>query len=285
MQRFTKFLAPVLLGLIIWLLPAPEGLSSATWTYFAVFAAVVLGLVLEPVPPALIGLIGVYRSAIEGAPLSEATRNRVAEAEASVDLPFLRRECADAAVQARAGVESVGRIVAAIKAFASPGGADAAPTDINALIRDTVLLSRPRWKPLADLDLDLDPTLPLVLARADQLGQALLNILVNAAQAIADAERPGRIGIRTRNRDSQVEIHIEDNGVGIAENRIGRIFEPFYTTRAPGSGSGQGLAIAHAIVTRAHGGTISCESAPGVFTRFTVTLPYRSPAPPEALSR
>jgi L-tartrate/succinate antiporter len=64
MQRFTKFLAPVLLGLIIWLLPAPEGLSSATWTYFAVFAAVVLGLVLEPVPPALIGLIGVTLASV-----------------------------------------------------------------------------------------------------------------------------------------------------------------------------------------------------------------------------
>jgi L-tartrate/succinate antiporter len=64
MQRVTKFLAPVLLGLIIWLLPAPEGLSSATWTYFAVFAAVVLGLVLEPVPPALIGLIGVTLASV-----------------------------------------------------------------------------------------------------------------------------------------------------------------------------------------------------------------------------
>lgn len=237
---------------------------------------------LEGAAADLIALIGAYRAAIEGAALSDSARRSVAEAEASVDLPFLRRECADAAAQARAGVETVSRIVAAIKTFATPGGPDAGPADVNALVRDTVLLSRARWKPHATLDTDLDPTLPLVLAHADQLGQALLNIVVNAAQAIADAERPGRIGIRTRDRGSHVEIVVEDNGVGIPEARIGRIFEPFYTTRAPGGGSGQGLAIAHAIVTRAHGGEIACESRPGEYTRFTVSLPYRSPDRPEA---
>lgn len=236
---------------------------------------------LEGANADLMALIGTYRAAIEGAALSEAARRGIAEAEASIDLPFLRRECADAATQARSGVETISRIVSAVKTFAAPGTIDAGPTDINALIRDTILLCRTRWKPVAEIEADLEPTLPLVLAHADQLGQALLNILGNAMQAIADAERPGLIGIRTRDRGTYVEIRIEDNGIGIPEARIRRIFEPFFTTRAPGSGSGQGLAIAHAIITRAHGGEIECESVPDAFTRFTVSLPYRSPeAPP-----
>lgn len=240
---------------------------------------------LESATTDLVGLIGAYRAALDGAGLPNDARRALADAESRIDLPFLRRECADAAAQARAGIETVSRIVAAIKTFASPGAPDAGPTDVNALIRDTVLLSRTRWKPVAEIDLDLDPTLPLILAHADQLGQALLNILVNAVQAIVDAGRPGRIDIRTRDRGSHAEIRIEDNGVGIPEARIGRIFDPFYTTRAPGGGSGQGLAIAQAIVARGHGGAIACESAPGAFTRFTVTLPYRSADAPEETSR
>lgn len=233
----------------------------------------------------LIDLIATYRAALDGAAVSEDARRRVAEAEASVDLPFLRRECASAAAQARAGVETVTRIVGAVKTFANPGGGEPAPSDINAVIRDALLLSSTRWKPVAQVETDLDATLPTVLAHADQLGQALLNILINAVQAVSDANRPGRIAISTRDRGTHVEIRIEDNGIGIPQSRIGRIFEPFFTTRGPGCGSGQGLSIAHAIVARAHGGDIVCESEAGVYTRFIVTLPYRSTASQEALTQ
>ncbi len=231
---------------------------------------------LESATADLIGLIGAYRAALDSAAISEATRRRLADAEATVDLAFLRQECAGAARQARGGVETIGRIIGAIKTFANPTEADAAPTDINALVRDALLLSRNRWQPVADTEVDLDDTLPLVLAHADQLGQAILNIVVNAAQAVAEAGRPGRgtIWLRTRDRGSHVDITIADTGVGIAPQHLNRVFEPFFTTRAPGQGSGQGLSIAHSIVTRAHGGEIRCESEPGQPTRFTVSLPY-----------
>lgn len=231
---------------------------------------------LESAAADLIGLIGAYRTALESAAISETARQRVAEAEASVDLAFLRQECTVAARQARGGIETIGKIIGAVKTFANPAEAEAAPADINALVRDTLLLSRNHWQPVADTDLDLDDTLPLILAHADQLGQAILNIVVNAAQAIADTGRPerGKITVRTRDRGNHVEIAIADTGVGIPAHHLGRVFEPFFTTRAPGHGSGQGLSIAHSIITRIHGGEIRCESQPGQSTRFTVILPY-----------
>lgn len=231
---------------------------------------------LEGATADLIGLIGTYRAALESAAISESARQRIADAEANVDLAFLRKECGVAASQARGGVETIGRIIGAIKTFANPAEESAAPADINALVRDALLLSRNRWLPVADTDVDLDDTLPLVLAHADQLGQAILNIVVNAAQAIAATGRPerGTIAVRTRDQGSHVEIAIADTGVGIPEHHLARVFEPFFTTRAPGQGSGQGLSVAHSIVTRAHGGEIRCESQPGQPTRFTIILPY-----------
>ena len=231
---------------------------------------------LEGATSDLIALIGTYRAALDSAAISKAARARIADAEATVDLPFLRNECASAASQARGGVETIGRIIGAVKTFANPAEEDAAPADINAVIRDALLLSRNHWQPVAETRVDLDDTLPLVLAHADQLGQAILNIVINAAQAIAEAKRPerGTISIRSRDHGSHVAIEIADTGVGIAPQHLGRVFEPFFTTRAPGKGSGQGLSIAHAIVTRAHGGELRVESQPGQPTRFTVSLPY-----------
>jgi len=231
---------------------------------------------LEGATSDLIALIGTYRAALDSAAISAAARERIAAAEAKVDLAFLRSECTAAAGQARGGVETIGKIIGAIKTFANPAEEDAAPADINAVIRDALLLSRNRWQSVAETRVDLDDTLPLVLAHADQLGQAILNIVVNAAQAIAEAKRSdrGTISVRSRDRGSHVEIEIVDNGVGIAEQHLGRVFEPFFTTRAPGQGSGQGLSMAHAIITRAHGGELRVESQPGQSTRFTVILPY-----------
>lgn len=231
---------------------------------------------LEGASADLIALIGTYRAALDSAAISASTRLRVAEAEAKIDLTFLRKECATAARQARSGIETIGRIIGAVKAFANPAEEDAAPADVNAVIRDALLLSQNRWLPIAETRLDLDDTLPLVLVHAGQLGQAILNIVVNAAQAIADAGRAerGLISVRSRDLGSHVEVVIEDNGVGIAPQHLSRVFEPFFTTRAPGQGSGQGLSIAHTIITRTHGGEIRCESQPGHSTRFTVVLPY-----------
>jgi signal transduction histidine kinase len=109
------------------------------------------------------------------------------------------------------------------------------------------------------------------------LNQVLLNLLVNASHAIAD--RVGGSGIRgvisvsSRLEGDAVVVSIGDTGGGIPENIRHRIYEPFFTTKEVGRGTGQGLAISHNIIVKRHGGAIDCESEPGKGTVFHLRLP------------
>ena len=121
-----------------------------------------------------------------------------------------------------------------------------------------------------ELELDVDDAAPAVMADDSQLRQALLNLVRNAAEAL-DEIGGGHIWLRTRRREpGAVEIVVEDDGPGIAEELAGRLFEPFFSTKE--GGTGLGLAMTHQII-REHGGEIHLDSRPGHGTRFTVTLP------------
>ncbi len=125
------------------------------------------------------------------------------------------------------------------------------------------------------VSLDLDPSLPLVLADPDQLQQILTNLLFNARDAIVvvqrDAPRP-RVDVRTRVHEGELELRVEDNGCGIATENRERLFEPFFTTKPPGAGTGLGLAVCRDLL-RGHDGRISLESELGEGTQVVVTLP------------
>jgi len=132
--------------------------------------------------------------------------------------------------------------------------------------------------------LDLDPTLPTVLGDRTELEQVILNLVNNAEHALrswADEPRPSRhpanrhIRIRTTHDVRSVIIEIEDNGPGIPESAQSQIWDPFWTTKEEGEGTGLGLAVVHGIVAD-HGGTISVESAAGSGARFMVQLPIAS---------
>ena len=133
---------------------------------------------------------------------------------------------------------------------------------------------------VADLDLDLASDLPRVRSNAGDLNQVLLNLIVNAAHAIEDAGGPtrkGKIVVKTRAVSQGVEVRITDTGAGIAPEIKGRIFDLFFTTKAPGRGTGQGLSLVHTFVTKNHGGSIDVESVPGQCATFIVTLPAAGP--------
>jgi len=115
-----------------------------------------------------------------------------------------------------------------------------------------------------------DPSLPSILASEDQLQSVWLNLLLNAIDAL-DKE-PASVSVQTRKVGSEILISIADNGKGIPPERLTRIFEPFYTTKAPGRGTGLGLSVSHRIVKQ-HGGTIRVESKVGSGSEFTVILP------------
>ncbi|HMK38586.1 MAG TPA: ATP-binding protein, partial [Bacteroidota bacterium] len=116
--------------------------------------------------------------------------------------------------------------------------------------------------------------LPPVSAFGSELNQVWTNLLDNAIDAM---DGHGEITIRTRAETGWVIVEIEDTGPGIPPADQGRIFDPFYTTKDPGQGTGLGLSTSYGIVTRKHGGELRVESRPGL-TRFTVRLPVRGPA-------
>lgn len=196
-----------------------------------------------------------------------------------IDWEYLEEEIPAAIKQSKEGIRRISSIVQAMKEFSHPSGREKVENDINKLIETTVVVTTNEWKYVADVHADLDPTLPLVLSLADELGQVFLNILVNAVHAIdskrrtAKQEEKGVIAISTRQVGETVEIRISDTGTGIPEEIRSRIFDPFFTTKTVGKGTGQGLAIAHDVVSKKHGGTLTVESVVGEGTTFIIQLP------------
>src|SRR5208282_2252709 len=150
--------------------------------------------------------------------------------------------------------------------------------EINHAIETTITVARNEWKYVSDVETDLDRDLPLVLCHAGEFNQVILNLLINAAQAIGQAvgdgsQGKGKIVVSTLRNHNSAEISISDTGVGIPEAVRSRVFEPFFTTKAVGKGTGQGLALAHNAIVRRHGGKIWFDSEMGKGTTFYIRLP------------
>ncbi len=210
--------------------------------------------------------------------INERGLNEVESALHKADIDYLKEEIPLAISQSLEGVGRVAGIVRAMKEFSHPGGAQKQAIDLNHAIENTLTISRNEWKYVAELVTDLDPDLPPVPCLPGDLNQVILNVVVNAAQAIGDvvkeAGQPsGRITVRTRRDGDHVEISVQDTGAGIPEECQSKVFDPFFTTKEVGKGSGQGLSIAHSIVTDKHGGTITFETQPGRGTTFIIRLP------------
>lgn len=206
----------------------------------------------------------------------------LAEAESAVDeldLPYIEAELPAAIEQALEGAAKVSTIVQAIKEYSHPGHRAAAPFDFNAAIETAVLVTRNQWKYVAEVSTDLAPDLPLLVGFKQEIEQVLVNLIVNAAQAIEErkADTPGGIIIATRRQDDWVRLTISDTGAGIPPEILGRIFDMFFTTKPPGAGTGQGLAICQSIIMMHHGGTITVQSRPDEGTMFTIMLPLAGP--------
>lgn len=196
------------------------------------------------------------------------------------DIEYLREQMPSAIEQSLDGIEQVVRIVQAMKEFAHPGTGDKKAVDINKAIESVIMVSRNYWKHVAEIRTDFDSELPPVSCFPDAVNQVILNMLVNAADAIAQniEDKPqakGIITIKTCQYANWVQIHMSDTGGGIPEEISDRIFEPFFTTKEPDKGTGQGLAICRALVDRL-GGMITFDSTVNKGTTFTVHLPTES---------
>jgi signal transduction histidine kinase len=194
-----------------------------------------------------------------------------------LDWNYLKKEIPKAILQSKEGIQRVSTIVQAMKEFSHPGSKEKAFHDLNKIIETTITVTRNEWKYCAEVVTHLDPNLPPVFCLPDEIGQVFLNILINAAHAIADKSthdtEKGCITISTHRLPMHVEVHITDTGSGIPENIRARVFDPFFTTKGVGKGTGQGLAISHDVIEKKHGGTISFTSETGKGTTFTLRLP------------
>ncbi len=202
--------------------------------------------------------------------------------EDEIDYPYLIAEVPQAMRQALEGVERVTTILRAVKSFSHPGATRKDPVDLNEVVANTLTVSRNEWKYIADARTDLDPTLPPVPCLRSEIQQVVLNLVINAAHAIGEAEAAreggkGSIVVSTRRVDDWVELSVSDTGTGIPDAIQARIFDPFFTTKVVGKGTGQGLALVHNVVVDKHGGTVWFDTTPGRGTRFVVRLPLTDP--------
>jgi PAS domain S-box-containing protein len=164
-----------------------------------------------------------------------------------------------------------GEIVQRIRSYLGHGGMNRDPVAVAPLIRDaTALVAREMERADVAMALRIAPDLPLVLGDKVQLQQVLVNLLLNAAQAMAQQETPRRIQIAAMAAPPGIRIEVRDTGPGIGQDQLEQLFQPFFTTKA--DGMGMGLAICRRII-EAHGGAIGAEAAPGGGLKFVITLP------------
>ena len=194
--------------------------------------------------------------------------------------PYNATEVPQALDRAIDGLERVAQIVRSMKVFAHSSG-DTTEVDLNRAVESTLVIARNEYKYDADVETDLGE-LPPAWCHAGEINQVLLNLLLNAAHAIADevkqTGRRGMIRVRTRIEGNDIVISISDTGPGIPDAIRDRIFDPFFTTKPVGKGTGQGLAIARSVIVDKHFGSLTFESSPGNGTTFHVRLPIHARA-------
>jgi signal transduction histidine kinase/ActR/RegA family two-component response regulator len=182
--------------------------------------------------------------------------------------------------------DRMAKIVRNLLYFARQRPPERAAVDVGQVMEQTLAL---RLNQLTlngiTVERDFDPALPLITGDAQQLEQVFLNLLLNAEQAILEARPHGRIVLRTRLRagGGAIVAQIEDDGPGIPQEALQRVFEPFYTTKTVGTGTGLGLSVSYGIAQE-HSGRLSVESRPGS-TTFTLELPATEPPPQETTPR
>jgi signal transduction histidine kinase len=240
----------------------------------------------------LTGLVQMYDKLLVAAREDKVTSELVAAISAAVeqaDADYFYLEIPKAIDETLDGIARVGALMNAMKEYSHPGTKEKTPLDLNHAIQSMITVARNEWKNIADLETEFDASLPLVPVLPGEFDQVILNLVVNAAHAIADkiARNPGDpaigkgvIKVQTINGSSFVEIRIQDTGCGISEKVRTRIFDPFFTTKEIGRGTGQGLTIARSIIVDKHAGSIDFTTEDGKGTTFVIRLP--SPGPTTA---
>ena len=229
----------------------------------------------EDVRDLIEALQGICQDLVAGNPRPNLAGD-VHKAVDDADWEYLQEQIPKAIDRTLDGVQRVAKIVRAMKDFAYPDRQEMAPADINKAISSTITVATNELKYHCDVVTEFGD-IPSVICHVGDLNQVWLNMLVNAAHAIEDVVNEtgekGTITVRTSSDDTHVTVSISDTGTGIPLEHQEKIFEPFFTSKEVGKGTGQGLAIARNIVIDKHGGTLNFETAMGQGTTFIIRLP------------
>ncbi len=214
----------------------------------------------------------------------------------AIDLDFLLRDLPKLLKSMETGAERIQHIVASLRMFSRMDEADMKPVNIHDGIDSTLMILQSRLKPNPNHPgirvIKTYGEIPPIECYAGQLNQVFMNLISNAVDALEDAlPRSSRfyphqttlsdaeiptIRIKTEFLDhSWVKIYIEDNGSGIPEEAQSQIFNPFFTTKPIGKGTGMGLSISYQIITERHRGILECVSSPGDGATFIITIPCK----------
>ncbi len=231
----------------------------------------------------ILQLVGKYDECIDG--LSSGSlgvddlRDKILAAQDDVDIAYLKDELPETLEQSIEGMKRIHRIVRAMKEFSHPGSDEKSSVNINMLLENAITISKNEWKYVADIVTEFDPDLPYVPCLSGEMNQVFLNLIVNAAHAIgtfADQRGDGGHGTITVTSETMaggIRVVISDTGGGIPEEIGDKVFQPFFTTKERGEGTGQGLAIAQRVVVDKHQGTLAYTSKIGKGTSFIIELP------------
>jgi signal transduction histidine kinase len=207
-----------------------------------------------------------------------------------VDIEFLQEDLPKMVSSMKVGTDRIRQIVLSLRTFSRMDESEIKPVDIHEGIDSTLMILQHRLKAKSErpeIEVIKDyGSLPLVECYAGQLNQVFMNILTNAIDALDESrsehtyqenkDNPSRITIRTSIVGAKwLEVTISDNGPGMSKDVQQRIFNPFFTTKAIGKGTGMGMSISYQIITEKHGGKLECFSTPGQGTKFAIQIPLQ----------
>lgn len=224
-------------------------------------------------------LYDVLKCECEAAGLLPETVQRIEEFNEQVGLSGLVKEIMLSIRETMDGISQVRDIALMMKEFSHPGTGAPEPCDINRVAQSAITICRSRHKNVVALETDLAAGLPEVTCRRGQIQQVMVNMIVNAVEAIEEQGLTnGVIRVVTKLSSGGVQIEISDNGPGIPAGLYEKVFDPFFTTKRVGKGTGQGLALAKDFIVNQHGGKLLLEDRPGFSTTFVIELPLTPPA-------
>jgi len=219
----------------------------------------------------------------EDGQVDDAMLRTAREALEEADLEYVQGEAIKSIDKIQEGVRRVVEIVAGMRELAHSGNRKKSSADLNHLIHSATNVCRNEWKYVSDLALELDDDLPAITCLPSEISQCIVNLVVNAGHAIADAtpsgDDKGLITVKTKLEEETVEIRISDTGGGIPAEVQPKIFEFLFTTKEFGRGTGQGLSLVQRVICDHHGGEISFQTEAGKGTTFTIVIPIAQQEP------